>query len=238
MTVSERRYLERRVSLRAEGDDAQPVIDGYAALFYDGTAATEYVLWPGTVERIMPGAFDRAVREDDVRALFNHDSNFVLGRRRPGDDEPTLSLSIDNVGLRYEIRPPAARADVVEAIRRGDVSGSSFAFLAESNWREIENEDHSVLTVREITAVTLFDVGPVTYPAYESTSAAIRSSDRAALQREIDAWRKARADAANRHRARRLRLLELQGDWGIRGPAGGGRTANHVFFLGGNPCPS
>ncbi len=207
----ERRFIERHVELRAEPEDgAQPTIEGYGAVYYDGTPATEYVLWPGVVERIMAGAFDRAVREDDVRSLFNHNPDFVLGRRRPGGDAQTLSLSVDATGLRYAVRPPSTRGDVVEAVRRGDVSGSSFMFSAESVWREIENEDGSVLTIREIVGVTLYEVGPVTFPAYEQTTAGVRSAERRSIEQELAEWRKARAAVQLGRRARRLRLIELE----------------------------
>ena len=61
-----------------EGTDEPCVISGYGAVFYrEGHTGTEYRLWDDVVERVMPGAFDRAIREDDVRSLFNHDSNFM-----------------------------------------------------------------------------------------------------------------------------------------------------------------
>src|SRR5262245_48363063 len=57
------------------------VITGHAARYYDGTPGTEFVLWPGVVERIAVGAFNRAVREgDNAAALFNHNSDIILGR--------------------------------------------------------------------------------------------------------------------------------------------------------------
>src|SRR5215475_2335681 len=86
--------LEKRV-----GTDF-PYCTGFAAVFYkDGDPDTEYQLYPDLVERIAPGAFDRAVREDDVRGLMNHDPNLLLGRTAAG----TLKLSADATGLRYEI---------------------------------------------------------------------------------------------------------------------------------------
>ena len=75
------------------------MIEGYAAVFYDGTERTEFRLGPNMVERIHPGAFDEAFRDDDVVALFNHDQSLIIGRRSAG----TLRLSLDARGARYEI---------------------------------------------------------------------------------------------------------------------------------------
>lgn len=167
----ERRYLAANianVAIRAEGDGTG-MIHGYGAVYYDGTPNTEYQLWPGMVERIMPGAFARAVNQkDDARALFNHDTNMVLGRVSAG----TLRLAEDNRGLRYEIDPgdTSVYRDVSAFIKRRDVQGSSFAFNVTDEQPRKENG----IRIREIRGVELFDVGPVTFPAYESTSTGIR----------------------------------------------------------------
>lgn len=166
----ERRYLAANiadVSLRAEGDGSG-MIHGYGAVYYNGSPETEYQLWPGMVERIMPGAFAQAVNRDDVRALFNHDTNMVLGRKSAG----TLRVFDDNRGLRYEIDPGETTVyrDVAQFIKRKDVQGSSFAFVVTDEQPRKENG----IRIREIRGVELFDVGPVTYPAYESTSTGVR----------------------------------------------------------------
>lgn len=168
----ERRYLKADtadVCLR-DANGQTGMIGGYAAVYYDGTPATEYELWPGTVERIMPGAFARAVGErDDARALFNHDTNMVLGRVSAG----TLRLFDDGRGLRYEIDPgeTSVYRDVATFIKRRDVQGSSFAFIVTDETPRKENG----VRIREVRGVELFDVGPVTFPAYESTSTGVRA---------------------------------------------------------------
>lgn len=166
--------LERRFAGTCgieERGDGKAVITGYAAVFYrDGDPDTEFELWPGLVERIAPGAFNRALRErDDARALLNHNPNLLLGRASSG----TLRLSVDSVGLRYEIEPPGAQyaTDAIESIKRGDLSGSSFAF----NAKTIEMRSEESRDIRILKDVELFDVGPVTYPAYEGTSVGMRS---------------------------------------------------------------
>lgn len=180
--MSEKRYTgtpKAPIARVEKRDDGKPLIVGYGAVFYDpSNPGTEYDLrssWGGFVERIMPGAFDQAIRNDDVRALFNHDVNEILGRSGAG----TLRLSVDKVGLRYEIDPPdtAAAEKVVKALERGDITGSSFSFnVDEQTWRDVKNETTGDLTtIRELTKVSLFDLGPVTFPAYEATSAGMRS---------------------------------------------------------------
>lgn len=118
------------------------------------------------VERIHPNAFaivaERRGRKVplETRALYNHDPNYVLGRY-----PSTLKMTVDEIGLRYEVLPPETRADIVESIRRGDVSGSSFSFvIAEGGEAWSVEEGRSVRTVTAISA--LYDVGPVTFPAY------------------------------------------------------------------------
>lgn len=142
------------------------MISGYGAVYYrDDDPDTEYQLWEGMTERIMPGAFDWAIENSDVRGLINHDSNRLLGRTKSG----TMKLKTDSVGLHYEITLPDTQdgRDAKELVSRGDMDGSSFAFTVRDQ-EVVRNEGASV---REIREVALFDVGPVTYPAYAATSA-------------------------------------------------------------------
>lgn len=187
--------IERR-DLCGEGvkvetrEDGKRVITGYASVFFNPNkrAETEYKLWGDTVERIAPTAFTRALKEKhDVRALFNHDANQLLGR----SSAETLRLSTDARGLKYEIDLPDTQIgrDLAVSIERGDINGSSFAFYVTG--RTIEEMDK--LTIRTITDVTLQDVGPVTYPAYSGTTAGMRSVDDSAMDSvrdEIEGFRK------------------------------------------------
>jgi len=148
------------------------------------------------VERIDPHAFDRAIRErQDVAALMNHNADLVVGRVSAG----TLRLSVDAKGLRYEIDPPASPLgqSVAEAVRSRSLIGSSFAFVAtDASW---EREGANI--IRTVRDVQLYDVGPVTYPAYSGATAscvetgAERSAPPAA-ERSVDStWVLARARA-------------------------------------------
>lgn len=198
----QRRFVTRAahpVRLQERADGALPFITGYASVFYrTDDPATEYEMWPAdswgprVVERIMPGAFSRALKEDDVRGLFNHRSDVVLGRSAAG----TLRLSVDSVGLRYEIDPPDTQAarDLIQSLRRGDITGSSFAFFPRDSKYVDRSENNKVVeTVIERHDVSLLDVGPVTFPAYPGATSGVRSEgDREPVRRELDRRRAAR----------------------------------------------
>lgn len=208
MTLGGRQML----NLRAAGEGDQRTIVGYGAVFYNADdPGTEYWLWDDFVERIMPGAFDRALQEDDVRSAFNHNMDLILGRTTAG----TLKLSVDAIGLQYEVTPPASRADVVEAIERGDVTGSSFMFIPTSvSWRT-EKIDKTYIDIREINEVELWEVGPVAFPAYDSTTSELRvaAGDAAADRDERELRTRDVAKRAARRRAAinaRTRLLEIE----------------------------
>tara|TARA_B100001123_G_scaffold272646_1_gene303416 strand:- start:15 stop:626 length:612 start_codon:yes stop_codon:yes gene_type:complete len=162
--------------VRIEKRDGQPTkIVGYAAVFYRADdPGTQYELYSGHVERIKPGAFKRAIEQaDDVRGLFNHEPSQILGRTKSG----TMRLSEDETGLRYEIDVPDTQVgrDVVTSIERGDVTGSSFAFAVSEGGSEIRKDGQ--VTVREISGVTLYDSGPVSFPAYDATTTGLRAID-------------------------------------------------------------
>lgn len=187
----EYRTLKQPVKLEKR-EDGQQRIEGYAAVFYrDGDPGTEYVIFDDVVERVMATAFQEyfASRDRDCRALYNHDPSCLLGREGNG----TLTLSADAMGLRYSINPPDTQIgrDMLVSLARGDVTGSSFSFRVTSvTWKE-----EGKTLVREINSVgpNLFDVGPVTYPAYSGTTAGLRAKvdDLEVLRREADEWRKA-----------------------------------------------
>ena len=175
----ERRNFQKPAKIEVREDDNSKVMTGYAAVFYrEDVPGTEFGLWDNYVERIMPGAFDRALAEgDDVRALFNHDSNHILGRTKSG----TCRLSVDEIGLRYEVDLPDTQVgrDVETSIKRGDLDGSSFAFIVDGvNHRSDGQKD-----IREINSVTLMDVGPVSYPAYTATTTDCRGAEA-----DLEAW--------------------------------------------------
>lgn len=169
----ETRHLERRVLLStvevrtAEGA-ALPMLAGYAAVFDAETVIGEYFR-----ERVEPGAFDEALaRPDDVRALRDHAPSMILGRQAAG----TLRLFIDERGLRYEVDLPdtSYARDLAVSVARGDVTQSSFGFrVVDDSWERPATP--ADLPLRRIRNVELFDVSPVTYPAYDTTSVSTRA---------------------------------------------------------------
>jgi HK97 family phage prohead protease len=163
--------IERRafaVELRVVREaDKKPVIRGHAAVF---NALSEDL--GGFREQIAPGAFREAVQVDDVRALFNHDANLVLGRNKAG----TLRLSEDSTGLAIEIDPPDTQyaRDLMVSMERGDITQMSFGFTTKKGGQRWQERDGDV-PLRTLTDVSLFDVSPVTFPAYPQTDVALRS---------------------------------------------------------------
>ena len=157
------------VEVRTEASE-KPQLSGYAAVFGSVTEIAGMFR-----EQIAPGAFAKAAKEDDVRALFNHDANYVLGRTTSG----TLRLVEDDKGLRYEADPPDTQwaRDLMVSVARGDVSQSSFAFeVTDDEW---DYGKRGELPLRTIKAVRLHDVSPVTYPAYTATTVSARSMEAA-----------------------------------------------------------
>ena len=169
----ERRIFDVKLETR-EHNDESPKIVGYASVF---NSLSENL--GGFREQIEPGAFDDALG-DDVRALFNHDPNMILGRTTAG----TLSISSDENGLRYEIDPPNTTVgrDLMVSLQRGDITQSSFGFTVEDDsWSE-DDDGRVIRTIHKVR--NLFDVSPVTYPAYPEASVSARALDKVAEMRK------------------------------------------------------
>lgn len=189
---------ERRIGgeIRAAGGgDTEPTrLVGHAALFDVRSQDLG-----GFVEQIAAGAFAESIRRDDVRALINHDSNLVLGRNVAG----TLDLAEDERGLAFEIRPPntSYARDLIESVARGDISQNSFGFIVEEDaWEDVD----SASPLRTLKRVRLFDVSPVTYPAYTETEVALRTLEH--LQAQLPAPVDESTRRALRHSLHRAEL--------------------------------
>lgn len=160
--------FERRsvaFEVRVDGSDESPRLEGHAAVF----DSLSVELW-GFREKIAQGAFTKTIQETDVRALWNHNPDYVLGRTKSG----TLRLSEDTRGLKIDVDPPDTQwaKDLTTTIRRGDVDQMSFAFRAvKEQWDESGD-----MPIRTILEAELRDVSPVTFPAYEETNVQARSA--------------------------------------------------------------
>jgi len=149
--------------LRAQGGSK---ISGHAAVFNQLSEDLG-----GFREKISPGAFTDTIKDSDIRALWNHDPNFVLGRTKAG----TLSLHEDEIGLvtDYNFPDTAVARDLLKSIERGDVDQQSFGFMVMPDGQNWRLEDGGL--VRTLSKIELFDVSPVTFPAYPQTDVGVRA---------------------------------------------------------------
>lgn len=180
MDKEERRIVVGELRVVTDAGDVPTKIVGHAAKFYSLSEDLG-----GFRERIAPGAFAKTIQSGDIRALWNHDANIVLGRNKSG----TLRLSEDVAGLSYECDAPdtqLVRDMVMSPIARGDVNQCSFGFRTISDkWAKVDGE-----WLRTLLEVELLDVSPVTYAAYASTDVAVRSLAQVRAKGEFDGlWR-------------------------------------------------
>jgi HK97 family phage prohead protease len=166
MAQNDREYrtYAANIELRTEDGQEKRKIRGHAAVFNELGGNPDMFL-----EQIAPGAFAESIGKDDVRALWNHNPDYVLGRNISG----TLTLSEDDKGLAIEVDPPDTQwaRDLMHSIDRGDISQMSFGFrVLDQSWEVRDGVD-----VRTLNKVELWDVSPVTFPFYEGTDVALRS---------------------------------------------------------------
>ena len=171
----EKRYFN--VELRAEEGKDNVTVTGHGAVFNQEANIGWFY------ERVQPGAFDEAIKSSDIRALKNHDPNFVLGRTKSN----TLRVGTDNEGLTYSYDSPdtSYAKDLIISMRRGDIDQSSYAFTLKRKDEDGENgdkweEDENGKVVRTILpngVKRLYDVSVVTYPAFEGAGAKIQNSE-------------------------------------------------------------
>ncbi len=151
--------------LRAEvrGD----VLSGHAAVF------GQYADLGANLETLDSHAFDRVLSDPatDVRALFNHNPDQVLGRQSAG----TLKVGTDTQGLEFEVHLPNTTLgnDLRELVARKDIDGASFAFIPGEDAWERSSDGRSIQVHTSVSR--LLDVSPVTFPAYDGASTALRS---------------------------------------------------------------
>lgn len=175
---SERRYSNHQVRAAKPAEGVQfAEIEGVAALI---NSKTRIEGWDPYDEIIMPGAFDECLG-DDIRCLFNHDEDKILARSQNG--EGTLQVFINPDGhLAYKYTTPnrSYALDLQDAIEKGDVNQSSFQFrIKEQSWVWGDKSKGEVDLRKIMKVEKLYDVSPVTFPAYPDTSVAKRSYEEA-----------------------------------------------------------
>lgn len=165
----ERRTVTAPVELRDLGDGNWQIA-GYGYVYNSWSEDLG-----GFREMIMPGAGDEVMANNpDIRGLFNHDPNLVLGRTAAG----TMKVELDSIGSRYVINPPdtSYARDLRSLLQRGDVNQSSFAFRVGAGGSTWEEDPESDGLLRRITKFSgMYDHSPVTYPAYSATTSGIAS---------------------------------------------------------------
>ena len=177
MSDQQRRFFQN-IEFRAAADGADKgtlgTLTGYAAVFN-----SESLDLGGFREVIQPGCFERSLkRGDDITCLVQHDRSQIIGRRSAG----TLKVEEDARGLRYEVNVPDTQAgrDVIASVKRGDINGSSFGFrTVQDKWSRDAAKGGTM--TRSLVEADLFDVGPVTYPAYMGATVEARSLSEALL---------------------------------------------------------
>ena len=156
--------IERRfyVDVELRVDDEENGITGYAAVFNKYSQDLGFFK-----EKIQPGAFKKTIKENDIRALINHDPNLIIGRTK----NKTLELWEDDKGLGFNVKLPdtSYANDLRISIERKDITQNSFGF------QTIQDEWSQDGAKRTLLEVKLFDISPVTFPAYTQTSVKLRS---------------------------------------------------------------
>ncbi|MFJ4488573.1 phage major capsid protein [Streptomyces diastaticus] len=163
--------IETRAAPQPLNADGARRLNGYAVVFDSPTLIGTFT------ESIAPGAWTNT--GDDVLATWNHNSDNVLGRTRSG----TLTLTVDSVGVRYDVDLPDTELgrSVHELVKRGDVYGSSFTFIADA-----EEWDYSGdIAHRTVTAMRVVELGPVHTPAYPDASVSARAKNGAPVSNDL-----------------------------------------------------
>lgn len=176
----EKRYLHMH-EVRTDSANDEKVIEGYFAVFNE-----VYQIWDDVTESIAPGAFTDSLG-GDIRALYNHNDDQILGRTSAG----TLELREDEKGLWGKIivnQKDTEAVNVYERIARGDITGCSFGFDIERETHEIKADGSVHWTIEKVNP--LYEVSPCVFPAYEQTSVESRGREAKQIRkRELESWK-------------------------------------------------
>jgi uncharacterized protein len=161
-----RNIRDFRTSFKITRDEQTPderIVEGYFALY-----ESETELWENSFEIISRGAFDSSLNKD-VRALWNHNTQYVLGRSKNG----SLTLKADDKGLFGTIKLPNTQYanDLYELVSRGDIDQASFGFnIIDEELEELASGGYRW----RIKDIDLHEISVVTFPAYENTTVQAR----------------------------------------------------------------
>lgn len=176
-TETEIRLTGSEVRISSKGKESGRRVEGYALLFNTPSDALDFE------EVILPGALDGVIEKSNVFALLNHDSSRgILARCKSG--KGTLKLEIDSKGLLYSFDAPntALGDELLEYLKRGEVTESSFAFtVKEDLWEKVGTKVRR--TIKKFDE--LFDVSPVYDAAYSKTTVSARAMERKEKSEEL-----------------------------------------------------
>ena len=198
-----RSYPVKQIELRAAASAPTQIV-GYAAVFNQLSEDLGFFR-----EKIAPGAFAGSIASEDVFALWQHQTDKPIGRK----SNRTLGLKEDTIGLAAEITPPDTSwgRDAVVSVESGLVSHFSFGFQTIRDEWDYTNRD---MPIRTLLEVKLFEVSPVTFPAYPQTSAEARAKVAEIRTRNgegVDAGNRAQAQAQARESAlAQVRIAEIE----------------------------
>lgn len=175
------RNLQMEIEKRADNGEGDLYLEGYFAVFN-----SIYEVFPGGTESIAPGAFSDCL-SGDVRALYNHDQNIVLGRTTAA----TVELREDSHGLYGRIKINRDDSDAMNAysrIQRGDVTQCSFGFDIEEEEFRDNGDGTCHWTIKKVNP--LWEISPCVFPAYQETTVSARQRDYEEMQkRKTEQWR-------------------------------------------------
>jgi len=189
MSMEQRYIAMHDVQTRDDTDSGELYVEGYFAVFND-----TYKVWEGATESIAPGAFAESV-SGDVRALYNHNDDLILGRTAAG----TLELREDSHGLWGRIKLNRNDTDAMNAyerIKRGDITGCSFGFNIESEETEYAEDGSVHWTITKVNP--LYEVSPCVFPAYEATNVSARG-------KQLDDMKKRRLELRKKELLKKLK---------------------------------
>lgn len=172
--------MEKRTSFltsqfRAEEQEDKLMVEGYFIKYH-----AETNLFDDVYEEVSPESVERSLRENDIRSLFNHDTNLVLGRTA----NSTLTLKSDEIGLWGSIEINKDDPEAMGAyarIKRGDVAGCSFGFYPVKEEFVKREGGGKKYIIREMD---LFEVSPCVFPQYTQTEISARKHDIEAIKKE------------------------------------------------------
>jgi len=161
MENKEMRTITTKLETRFEDDGVGKLV-GYAAIFDSPTDIRGLF-----TEKIVRGAFKSSL-DNDIKALWNHDSSYPVGSTGSG----TLKLTEDEYGLRFDLTPinTTAGRDLLESVKSGVVNGMSFGFLV--------RKDSWDGNIRSLEDVELFEISACPFPAYKDTTIVARSVEK------------------------------------------------------------